>query len=358
MTNEQDAVVLVKKGELEFQKKPVPEITDPHYVKVEVKATGICGSDIHFYKEGAIGPFIVKSPMVMGHESSGIVVETGEAVTMVQVGDHVAIEPGVPSRYSKETKAGHYNLCPEMKFAATPSVDGTLVKYYISPEDFVHKVSKDVPFEESALLEPLSVAVHANRLAGTKFNDTVVIMGAGPIGLVCGQVARSFGATTVIYVDRNDFKLDVATKSFGATHTINSNTLNAGNTVPDEIANLLGSKKEVNIVLECTGAAACVESGIQSLAAAGTFVVVGMGGDSIPVPMNLISMREITIKGCFRYHEGDYDIAIALLSEGKITLKPLITSIYNFEDAIKSYEAQLDKIQMENNIKTVILGPQ
>lgn len=358
MTNEQDAVVLVKKGELKSLKKPIPEITDPHYVKVQVKATGICGSDIHFYKEGAIGPFIVKSPMVMGHESSGIVVETGKQVTTVQVGDHVAIEPGVTSRFSKETKSGHYNLCPEMKFAATPSVDGTLVQYYISPEDFVHKVSKNIPFEESALIEPLAVAVHANKLAGTKFNDTAVVMGAGPIGLLCGQIAKSFGATTVLYVDRDDFKLNVASKSFGATHTINSSKLNEGTTVPDEIITLLGKKRAVNIVLECTGAAACVESGIQALSPGGTFVVVGMGADSIPVPLNLISMRELTVKGCFRYCEGDYETAIALLTEGRITLKPLITSIYKFEDAIEAYEAQLDKTQTQKNIKTVILGPE
>ncbi|CAB4254146.1 similar to Saccharomyces cerevisiae YJR159W SOR1 Sorbitol dehydrogenase [Maudiozyma barnettii] len=354
--SEQTAVVLVKKEHLEFQKRTIPEVQDPHYVKVRVMATGICGSDIHFYKEGAIGPFIVKSPMIMGHESSGVVVEVGDAVTMVQIGDHVAIEPGVPSRYSEETKAGHYNLCPHMRFAATPPVDGTLVEYYVSPEDFVHKVPKSLAFEEVALMEPLSVAVHANKLAGTKFNDTVIIMGAGPIGLVCGQVAKSFGATTILYVDVNDFKLDVAQKSFGATHILNSKKLKSDVPVEVAIKKLLGNTK-IDTVLECTGAAPCVDAGLKALSGGGTFIVVGMGANSIPVPMNLISMGELTIKGCFRYCQGDYKDAIGLVSQGKVNLKELISAKYKFSDAIKAYEAQLDP-SVEKRIKTIILGPE
>ncbi|SMN20062.1 similar to Saccharomyces cerevisiae YJR159W SOR1 Sorbitol dehydrogenase [Maudiozyma saulgeensis] len=354
--SDQTAVVLVKKEHLEFQKRTIPEVQDPHYVKVRIMSTGICGSDIHFYKEGSIGPFIVKAPMVMGHESSGVVVEVGDAVTMVEVGDHVAIEPGVPSRYSEETKAGHYNLCPHMRFAATPPVDGTLVEYYVSPEDFVHKVPKSIAFEEAALIEPLSVAVHANKLAGTKFNDTVLIMGAGPIGLVCGQVAKSFGASTILYVDVNDFKLNVAQKSFGATHILNSKELASNVSVEDAIKSLLNNKK-INVVLECTGASPCVDAGLKALSAGGTFVVVGMGANSISVPMNLISMGELTIKGCFRYCQGDYKDAVSLVSQGKVDLKSLITATYKFSDAIKAYEAQLDS-SIENRIKTVILGPE
>lgn len=348
----QQAVVLVKKGQLEIQERPIPEVEDPHYVKVEVMATGICGSDVHFYQEGAIGPFVVNSPMVMGHESSGVVVEVGDAVTQVSIGDHVAIEPGVPSRYSEETKAGHYNLCPHMRFAATPPVDGTLVKYYVSPEDFVHKVPKEIPFAQVALIEPLSVAVHSNKLGGTKFNDTVVVMGAGPIGLVCGQVARSFGASTVVYVDIKAASLKVASEHFGASAVVNAKEVSKP--LDEAIRDAVGGKK-IDVVLECTGSAPCVDAGLKSIGAGGTFVVVGMGANSIPIPMNLVSMRELSIKGCFRYSQGDYNDAVALVSQGKVHLDKLITATYKFEDAIAAYDNVVSG--PPGGIKTIIEGP-
>ncbi|CAI4718600.1 ALS_1a_G0044760.mRNA.1.CDS.1 [Saccharomyces cerevisiae] len=177
------AVVLEKVGDIAIEQRPIPTIKDPHYVKLAIKATGICGSDIHYYRSGGIGKYILKAPMVLGHESSGQVVEVGDAVTRVKVGDRVAIEPGVPSRYSDETKEGRYNLCPHMAFAATPPIDGTLVKYYLSPEDFLVKLPEGVSYEEGACVEPLSVGVHSNKLAGVRFGTKVVVFGAGPVGL-------------------------------------------------------------------------------------------------------------------------------------------------------------------------------
>lgn len=189
---ENPAIVLRKVGEIDLEVRPVPFIEEPHYVKIAIKATGICGSDIHYYRTGAIGKYVVKSPMVLGHESSGEVVEIGAAVTRVKVGDRVAIEPGVPSRYSDETKEGRYNLCPGMAFAATPPIDGTLVKYYLSPEDFLVKLPESVSYEEGACVEPLSVGVHANKLADVRFGNRVVVFGAGRVGLLTGAVARAF----------------------------------------------------------------------------------------------------------------------------------------------------------------------
>ncbi|CAI4580045.1 BFH_collapsed_G0031470.mRNA.1.CDS.1 [Saccharomyces cerevisiae] len=153
--NSNPAVVLEKVGDIAIEQRPIPTIKDPHYVKLAIKATGICGSDIHYYRSGGIGKYILKAPMVIGHESNGQVVEVGDAVTRVKVGDRVAIEPGVPSRYSDETKEGRYNLCPHMAFAATPPIDGTLVKYYLSPEDFLVKLPEGVSYEEGRLCRTL-----------------------------------------------------------------------------------------------------------------------------------------------------------------------------------------------------------
>ena len=142
--------------------------------------------------------------MVLGHESSGIVTAVGEAVTTLKVGDRVCMEPGVPCRRCVRCKEGKYNLCPDMAFAATPPHDGTLAKYYSLPEDFCYKLSDTMSLEEGALVEPLSVAVHIVRQAAVKPGDSIVVFGAGPVGLLCCAVARAYGASKIISVDINE----------------------------------------------------------------------------------------------------------------------------------------------------------
>ncbi|BAP73320.1 xylitol dehydrogenase [Kluyveromyces marxianus] len=354
MTNTQKAVVLKKQGEIAFEERPVPEIKDPHYVKVHIKKTGICGSDVHYYTHGAIGDFVVKEPMVLGHESSGVVVEVGEAVTLVKVGDRVAVEPGVPSRYSDETKSGHYNLCPHMEFAATPPIDGTLVKYYLIPEDFVVKLPDHVSLEEGACIEPLSVGVHANRLAGTGFGKKVVIFGAGPVGLVTGNVASAFGASDVVYVDVFEHKLKRA-KEFGGTQIINSKDYPKEDDLVKAIQDKLGGKSP-EIAIDCSGAEVCIRSAIKVLKVGGTFVQVGMGRDDVNFPITLIITKELRVLGSFRYYFDDYNIAVKLVSEGKVNAKALITHTFKFDEAIDAYNFNRD--HGNEVVKTIIDGPE
>lgn len=146
-------------------------------------SVGICGSDVHYLVKGRIGDFIVKKPMIIGHESSGVVCKLGASVKHLKVGDRVAIEPGVPCRYCDQCKRGSYNLCPDMVFCATPPVDGNLTKYYAHAADFCFKLPDHVSMEEGALLEPLSVGIHACRRANVGLGTTCLITGAGPIGL-------------------------------------------------------------------------------------------------------------------------------------------------------------------------------
>ena len=176
--------VLQEPGKVEFEDRPVPTIEDANQVIINVRWTGICGSDIHFWVEGAIGDLVVKSPMVLGHESAGIVTAVGEKVTTLKVGDRVCMEPGIPCRVCARCKEGRYNLCPEMRFAATPPIDGTLAKYYRLPEDFCYKLDESMSLEEGALIEPLSGALHAVRQANVKPGNSIVIFGAGPMGLL------------------------------------------------------------------------------------------------------------------------------------------------------------------------------
>lgn len=347
----QDAIVLQRPGVLTIEKREVPVINDPHYVKLHVKATGICGSDVHYFTRGAIGPFVVNSPMILGHESSGIVAEVGSAVTKVKVGDRVAIEPGVPSRYSDETMSGDYNLCPHMKFAATPPYDGTLTKYYLAPEDFVYKMPDHLSFEEGALAEPMSVGVHANKLAGTRFGKKVLVSGAGPVGLLAGAVAKAFGATEIVFVDVFNDKLE-RSKQFGATHTV-SGSVDEDRLVSD-VAKVLGGDLP-DIVLECSGAQSAIRSGVKACKAGGQYVQIGMGRDEINFPISAVGTKELTFHGSFRYKKGDFADSVALLSSGRINGKPLISHKFAFDQGPEAYKFNAER--PTEIVKTVIGGP-
>ncbi|SCU91052.1 LANO_0D10616g1_1 [Lachancea nothofagi CBS 11611] len=354
MTKTHKAVVLQRKGEIKIEDRPIPEIEDPHYVKLQIKKTGICGSDIHYYLTGAIGDFVLEQPMVLGHESSGIVVEVGEKVTRVKVGDRVAIEPGVPSRYSDATKAGRYNLCPKMAFAATPPYDGTLVKYYLAPEDFVVKLPDHVSLEEGALVEPLSVGVHANKLAKVAYNQKVVVFGAGPVGLLTGSVAKAFGAFKVVYVDISPEKLKLSS-SFGGTGVVNSSEAKSDDQLVAEIEKALeGDQPEV--VFDCSGAEICIRSGIKVCKSGGTYVQVGTGKEDVNFPIAAIGPKELKVLGCFRYAFGDYRDAVHLISCGDVDVKPLVTHRFKFSEAVDAYN--FNAKSGANAIKTIIDGPE
>ena len=356
MSQSNPAVVLRKVGDIGIENRPVPELPNEHYVKVAIKATGICGSDIHYYKSGSIGKYVVNQPMVLGHESSGEVVEVGSAVRSIKVGDRVAIEPGVPDRYSDETKQGRYNLCPDMAFAATPPIDGTLVKYYVSPADFLVKLPDHVSFEEGACIEPLSVGVHANKLAKVHFGSVVVVFGAGPVGLLTGAVAKAFGASEVIYVDVFDNKLERA-KGFGATHTINSKSLprGEGDAVSAAVSNYLGGAL-ADVVFECSGAEPCINSGVLSTKNGGTMVQIGMGKNYINFPLAEVSGKEMSVIGCFRYSFGDYRDAVRLVATGQVEVKKMITNRFKFEDAAAAYDYNI--ANGGEVVKTIIAGPE
>ena len=157
-----------------------------------MKNVGICGSDVHYWVKGEIGPFVVKEPMIIGHESSGTITKSGSKVTNVAVGDNVAIEGGIPCMafQCKECREGKYNLCPKLTFFATPPDHGSLATYISHKAAFCYKLPPNVSLEEGALCEPLSVGVAACRKAEVQTGDAVLVTGAGPIGLVSMLVAK------------------------------------------------------------------------------------------------------------------------------------------------------------------------
>ncbi|MEN6304433.1 MAG: alcohol dehydrogenase catalytic domain-containing protein, partial [Armatimonadia bacterium] len=213
------AAVLNGVSDLRVEEVPRPELTDPCHAMVRVRSVGICGSDLHFYTEGRIGDFIVEEPLILGHEAAGEVIAVGEAVTCLQVGDRVAIEPGYPDRTCRLCKQGRYNLCESVTFLATPPVDGAFCEYLSWPADFLYKLPEALSLDEGAMIEPLSVGLHAVRMAAVSPGQSVAVFGAGPVGLATLQAALAAGATTAVVVDSVPYRLEAA-RSLGATHTL------------------------------------------------------------------------------------------------------------------------------------------
>lgn len=307
-------------------------------------------AQVHYWEHGSIGQFVVEEPMVLGHESSGVISAVGSSVTTLKEGDRVAMEPGIPCRRCEPCKAGKYNLCENMQFAATPPNDGTLAKYYVLPEDFCYKVPESISLQEAAVMEPLGVAVHIVRQAAVSPGQSVVVFGAGPVGLLCCAAARAFGAAKVIAVDIQAGRLDFA-KQYAATATFEP-----AKTTPAENAQRLVDENDIapgaDAVIEASGAEPSVHTGIHALRGGGTYVQGGMGRSELTFPIMTACTKELNIRGSFRYGSGDYKLAVGLVASGKINVKDLITSTVDFYNAEQAFK----EVKVGKGVKTLIAG--
>uniref|UniRef100_A0A1A9X1Z6 Sorbitol dehydrogenase n=1 Tax=Glossina brevipalpis TaxID=37001 RepID=A0A1A9X1Z6_9MUSC len=332
---------------LKLEQRPIPHIADTE-VLLAIDCVGICGSDVHYLVNGRIGDFILNKPMVIGHEASGVIVKVGANVKHLKVGDRCAIEPGVPCRICSYCKSGKYNICPEMKFCATPPYDGNLTHFYKHPGDFCYKLPDHISMEEGALLEPLSVAVHACRRGKVGLGSSVLIMGAGPIGLATMLVAKSMGATKVMITDLLQQRLDVATE-LGADFTLLMTRENKAELVAEKVEILMGSKPDISI--DCCGAETTTRLSIFATRSGGCCVIVGMNAAETKIPLTNALIREVDIRGIFRYC-NDYPAALALVSSGKINVKRLITHHFDITETVKAFETA--RHGLENAIKVMI----
>ncbi|ELU06025.1 hypothetical protein CAPTEDRAFT_149787 [Capitella teleta] len=327
--------VLYKKDDIRLEERPVTD-PSPGEVQIAVHSCGICGSDVHYWKHGAIGDFIVNAPMVLGHESSGTVTKVGQGVSHLKIGDRVAVEPGVPCRVCDFCKSGRYNLCPEMRFLATPPIHGDLSRFHNHAADFCFKLPDHVSFEEGALLEPLSVGVHACKRAGVSIGNKVLVCGAGPIGLVCMMVAKAMGASIVVMTDISAERLEFA-KKVGADDVIRVESrdpkVNAS-----IIEKTLGSAADVTI--ECSGAEPSVQAGIYATKSGGMLVLVGLGAAEVKLPIVNAATREVDIRGIFRY-ANSYPTALAMVASGAVNVKPLVTHHFPLEKTLDAFETAL-----------------
>jgi L-iditol 2-dehydrogenase len=296
---------------VESREQPVP---GPDEVLVRVAAVGVCGSDVHYFEHGRIGDFVVREPLVLGHEASGEVVARGERATRYELGQRVALEPGVPCGRCAQCRSGRYNLCPDVRFFATPPIDGAFARYVTINEHFAYPVPDSMTDEQAALIEPLSVGLWAARKAEVKPGDTVLVTGAGPIGLMAIQAARVAGAARVVVTDLSQGRRELALR-MGAEAAWDPAAEATGTALAG-----LGA----DALVECSGAQQAVTAGMGALRGGARAVLVGMGGDEVRLPMSVLQVREVTVTGTFRY-ANTYPAAIALVEAGRVELDPLIT---------------------------------
>ncbi|WP_072804900.1 NAD(P)-dependent alcohol dehydrogenase [Rhodococcoides yunnanense] len=327
--------VLTGPQEIRLDERPVPSPA-PDEVLVRVSAVGVCGSDTHYYREGRIGGHVVTGPLVLGHEAAGVIVAVGSAVADTRVGHRVSIEPQRPDPTSAQSRAGRYNLCPSMEFFATPPIDGALAEYVLIQSTFAHAVPDSVSDEAAALFEPLSVGIASAQKAGIGAGSSVLIAGAGPVGLLTAQVARAFGATQVIVSDIDEARrLNAST--FGATRVVDPTEENV-------------RALEVDAFVDASGAPSAVVDGIHAVRPAGTVVLVGMGAADYALPISLIQNRELVLTGVFRY-ANTWPIARELVTAGLVDLDSMVTSRFGLDGV----EDALNADRTPGSIKAVVI---
>lgn len=319
------ASVLTARSQVRLDERPVPVPADDE-VLIKVASVGVCGSDVHYYREGRIGDFVVDAPLVLGHEVSGRIVAVGARVPENRIGERVAIEPQRPCRLCAQCTAGRYNLCPHMEFYATPPVDGAFQEYVTIQAPFAHPIPDSISGDVAALLEPLSVGIWASRKAEVVPGSRVLIAGAGPIGVIALQAAKAFGAAEVIVTDPVPERRAMAER-YGATTTLDP--------VTEPVAEL-----GVDAFIDCSGATPAVRSGITAVRGAGTVVLVGMGADEIALPIPVIQARELKLTGVFRY-TGTWPTAIHLVASRQVDLASLVTGRFDLDHAEDALNADL-----------------
>ncbi|KAJ5379846.1 L-iditol 2-dehydrogenase [Penicillium cataractarum] len=349
------AVVVIGPGKSKIIDTPIPKITGENEAIIRIKFGGVCGSDVHFWDDGAIdgNPVSEKNYLPLGHEASGTIVSLSPEVKNLSVGDNVAIEPANPCRVCIRCREGVYNLCPNMKYAASGTEHpGTLTKFFKVPADFCYKLPPHVSLEEGVLAEPLAVAAHSVRMIGIKPGQSLVIFGAGTIGLVCGAVAKVFGARKIVLVDILDSKLGFA-KGFLDCETFKTTKGADPEAMAAEIIEKFNLSLGADAVIEATGAASSTMACVFVARKGAHFVQTGIGKHIIDYPIFQFSIKELHMHGAFRHSEGDYRVAMDILENRLVPVKQLITRMYNFEDIESAWTATLSGKGVKNMVRGV-----
>jgi D-xylulose reductase len=326
-----EALVLERKDEINLRDFPIQETLGPRDVRISLRTIGVCGSDVHYYTHGAIGPFVIREPMILGHEAAGQVVEVGSAVTELQPGDRVCMEPGIPDPASRATRLGKYNLDPAVRFWATPPVHGVLRPTVVHPADFTFKLPDHVSYAEGAMVEPLAVGVHAATKVQVQPGDLAVVIGAGPIGMVTILAALAAGCSRVIVSDIHDPKLELARK-LGPVLPVNVRS--------ERLADVVSRETDgwgADVVFECSGYPPAMAEVFDLICPGGKVALVGIPLEPFPFDVSKAQVKEARVENIFRYAHV-YPRAVAMIASEKIDVKPLITDRFAFKDSVEAFD--------------------
>lgn len=332
------AIVIHEAKDLRVEERAVDPL-GAGQVRVKMEAGGVCGSDLHYYNHGGFGTVKLREPMVLGHEVSGRIEALGSGVDGLAVGDLVAVSPSRPCGSCGYCARGLPNHCENMRFYGSampfPHIQGAFREVLVA--DAAQCVpAGNLSAGEAAMAEPLSVVLHAVRRAGEMLGKRVLVTGCGPIGLLVILAARRAGATEIVATDLSDNALSYA-KKCGADRVINVVK------EPDALAEYSAGKGYFDVMFEASGANVALNAAILAMRPRGVVMQLGMGGD-MTIPMQQITVKELDLRGCFRFHE-EFETAVTLMRKGLIDVKPLITHTMAMEDAVQAFEMANDRSQ-------------
>lgn len=341
------AMLLSQYQQLEITEMPKPEI-GPHDVLISVQACGICGSDVHGY-DGSTGRRV--PPIIMGHEAAGVVTEIGSQVTRFTVNDRVTFDSTVSCGSCFHCRRGEINLCDHRKVLGVSCDEyrqhGAFAEFVVVPENIVYALPDSFPFEHAAMIEAVSIAVHAANRTPISLGDSCVVVGTGMIGLLVVQAMKRAGCSKVIAVDLDPEKLELALK-LGATNTIDA----AQKDVVAEVKELT-SDRGADVAVEVVGATKTIQTAIESVRKGGNITLVGNLSPGIDLPLQSVVTRELTLNGSCA-SRGEYPQCIELMDRGDIQVEPLISLKAPLEEGPSLFERLYNG---EPGLMKVILQP-
>jgi L-idonate 5-dehydrogenase len=317
---------------------PVPR-PGPGEVLLRLGAAGICGSDVHYYVDGRVGSFAIREPLVPGHEASAVVAGVGDGVGRVRVGDRVAVNPSRPCGGCARCREGRENLCERMRFLGSasvfPHVQGLFREYFVLPQAQCEPVSGDVPLDELAMSEPLSVALHSANRAGPLLGRRVLVTGSGTIGCMMVLAARLAGAAQVAVTDVVDRPLEVA-REVGADRALRIDRLPAGTCLADAVG-------EPDVAFEVSGAPQALAACVDTVRRGGVVVQVGtLPAEGVHLLANQVMARELDLRGSFRFGNVFGD-AVRAIASRRVDVRPVLSGAHPLSQAARAIALARDK---------------
>ncbi len=331
------AVVVHAPRELRIDEIPMAD-SGPGEVRVRLAAGGICGSDLHYFQDGGFGTVRLKEPMIVGHEGAGTVVAVGDGVRSVKAGDKVAINPSNPCGRCRYCQEGQHQQCLDMRFFGSamrfPHMQGIFRDEMVIDESQAVAVGQDTPLEEAAFAEPLSVALHAVSQAGSLIGKRVLVTGTGTIGCLVVLAAHHAGASEIVATDISDPALAIA-RQVGAARTVNVAA------DPQGLAVFSADKGYFDVAFECSGNGRVLGGLPEIVRPRGTITMIGLGSETT-LPVNLLVVKEIVLRGSFRF-DGEFAWAADLLARRAVDVRPLLTGTFPLSRAVEAFDLAADR---------------